>query len=146
MKICKTFSAPTKATSGRPAYAQALLVIKMHTRPRAQLLLFWFFASSNVRCRHSFSDFIIQYYTSAIKRDCLPSPTSRAFSQEVLIINVINFHNPSLILSSLGTREYRRAYITATSIVNSKIDCCNSLFYDTNFYQTKRLQTIQNDL
>ena len=34
----------------------------------------------------------------------------------------------------------------ATSIVHSKLDHCNSNFYSTNYFQIKRLQTIQNAL
>src|SRR6218665_2540352 len=41
---------------------------------------------------------------------------------------------------------YKTACTIATSIVHSKLDYCNSLFYSINSSQIKRLQTIQNAL
>src|SRR6218665_1546120 len=42
--------------------------------------------------------------------------------------------------------DYKTACTIATSIVHSKLDYCNSLFYSINSSQIKRLQTIQNAL
>src|SRR6218665_2149240 len=42
--------------------------------------------------------------------------------------------------------DYKTACTIATSIVHSKLDYCNSLFYSINSFQIKRLQTIQNAL
>src|SRR6218665_3584477 len=42
--------------------------------------------------------------------------------------------------------DYKTACTIATSIVHSKLDYCNSLFYSINSSQITRLQTIQNAL
>src|SRR6218665_3561488 len=42
--------------------------------------------------------------------------------------------------------DHKTATTIATSIVHSKLDYCNSLFYSINSSQIKRLQTIQNAL
>src|SRR6218665_935489 len=42
--------------------------------------------------------------------------------------------------------DHKTACKIATSIVHSKLDYCNSLFYSINSSQIKRLQTIQNAL
>jgi len=42
--------------------------------------------------------------------------------------------------------DYKTACTIATSIVHSKLDYCNSLFYNIDSSQIKRLQTIQNAL
>src|SRR6218665_2837869 len=42
--------------------------------------------------------------------------------------------------------DYKTACTIATSIVHSKLEYCNSLFYSINSYQIKCLQTIQNAL
>src|SRR6218665_3704358 len=42
--------------------------------------------------------------------------------------------------------DHKTACTIATSIVHSKLDYCNSLFYRINSSQIKRLQTIQNAL
>jgi hypothetical protein len=42
--------------------------------------------------------------------------------------------------------DYKTACTIATSIVHSKLDYCNSLFYNIDSFQIKRLQTIQNAL
>src|SRR6218665_1205794 len=42
--------------------------------------------------------------------------------------------------------DYKTACTIATSIVHSKLDYCNSIFYRINSSQIKRLQTIQNAL
>src|SRR6218665_2350106 len=42
--------------------------------------------------------------------------------------------------------DYKTACTIATSIVHSKLDYCNSLFYSINSCQMKRLQTIRNSL
>src|SRR6218665_3468864 len=42
--------------------------------------------------------------------------------------------------------DHKTACTIATSIVHSKLDYCNSLFYSINSSQIKRLQTIQNAL
>jgi hypothetical protein len=42
--------------------------------------------------------------------------------------------------------DYKTACKIATSIVHSKLDYCNSLFYNIDSFQIKRLQTIHNAL
>src|SRR5688572_7334712 len=42
--------------------------------------------------------------------------------------------------------DYKTACTIATSIVHSKLDYCNSIFYNIDSSQIKRLQTIQNAL
>ena len=42
--------------------------------------------------------------------------------------------------------DYKTACTIATSIVHSKLDYCNSLFYNIDSFQIKRLQTVQNAL
>src|SRR6218665_1374694 len=42
--------------------------------------------------------------------------------------------------------DYKTACTIATSIIHSKLDYCNSLFYSINSSQIKRLQTFQNAL
>src|SRR6218665_3692057 len=49
-------------------------------------------------------------------------------------------------LRPIGLLDYKTACTIATSIVHSKLDYCNSLFYSINSSQIKRLQTIQNAL
>src|SRR5688572_33461709 len=42
--------------------------------------------------------------------------------------------------------DYKTACTIATSVVHSKLDYCNSIFYNIDSSQIKRLQTVQNAL
>src|SRR6218665_153875 len=68
------------------------------------------------------------------------STTSPSYLEPAICIFAISVDYAHAIL------DYKTACIIANSIVHSKLDYCNSLFYSINSCQMKSLQTIQNAL
>jgi len=76
----------------------------------------------------------------------LPFHTKSLHLLNPATITFVNFAVSAHISTSKQPAPLPPPFTIATSIVHSKLDCCNSLYYNLPNYQRNRLQQIQNSL
>jgi hypothetical protein len=94
----------------------------------------------------------------AFDSNTIIKPVNSACSLGVLFDNHLSFNNQITSLSKScfyhirdlrrirDTLDFKTACVIGTSLVHSKLDYCNSLYYNLPAYQIDRLQSIQNCL
>jgi len=67
-----------------------------------------------------------------------------SFSDQISALSKSFYHCICALCSIHPYLDLHTTKTIATSIVHSKLDCCNSLYYGLSIYQINRLQHIQN--
>ncbi|PGH37857.1 MAG: hypothetical protein CRN43_18665, partial [Candidatus Nephrothrix sp. EaCA] len=85
-------------------------------------------------------------YTSPVRNLGVIFDKNLTFSDHITKLSQICYMHIRDLRRLRPILDYKTACTIATSIVHSKLDYCNSLFYSINSSQITRLQTIQNAL
>ena len=93
-----------------------------------------------------FIDLTSTPYTSPVRNLGVIFDKSLTFADHITKLSQICYMHIRDLRRLRPILDYKTACTIATSIVHSKLDYCNYLFYSINSSHIKRLQTIQNDL